>query len=336
VDENLVKKQPKRSVLVAARLITAVVSLLGAEGMLGLLGYPSWRAQLGAPSEQDEYEADPVLGWRNHAGVYDLVDAQRGNVFRYTFWSRGRRATSAREAEGSGRPVVAFYGDSYVLGFGLTDSATSAWIFQRRHPEWTVENFGTADYGTYQSYLSMKRSAQSGWRVFYLLNGFHEERNVAAASWIRMVKQPPPGFFFPYAVLSGGSLEGRKTEGNLVWPLSRRLRTVAMVEDYYDMARAWRRMRDKQRVTEMLLAKMNETMVGRGAQFTVIVFDMAEKQRAAYRQFLASRGIAFIDCGRPELGDRSLRLADGHPNQWLNEMLAGWIEPKQVTVNDGR
>jgi len=34
--------QPRRSVLIAARLITAVVSLAGAEGVLWLMGYPNW------------------------------------------------------------------------------------------------------------------------------------------------------------------------------------------------------------------------------------------------------------------------------------------------------
>ncbi|MBZ5606805.1 MAG: hypothetical protein LAP38_00995 [Acidobacteriia bacterium] len=327
------KKQPKRSVLVLARSITAVVSLLGAEGMLYLLGYPSWRGQQLSVSS-DQYETDPELGWKSHAGIFDLTGPLRKESFRYTNWSQGRRATSAREPDQSagGRPEVAFFGDSYVQGYGLTDSETFPWIFQARHPELKVDNYGTSYYGTYQSYLALKKSGGRAAQVFYLLNGFHEERNVVAVSWVRVTKAPPPGFFFPYAELSRGSLGERRSEGELVWPISRLSRTAAMLEDYYELARAYGRVHNKQRVTEMLLAKMDETARARGGEFTVILFDMTPEQRKSYRQYLESHQIALIDCGHAELNDRSLRLPDGHPNPKLNELLAGWIEPKQVTV----
>jgi hypothetical protein len=321
-------------VLIAVRLITAIVSLAGAEGVLGLLGYPAWRAQLQSGTV-DEYEIDPDLGWRNKAGVFDLAGPHRNDVFRYTNWSDGRRATSEqqREHDSVARPQAAFFGDSYVQGYGLSDNETFAWIYQHRHPELRVDNFGTANYGTYQSFLALKKNGSGAAHVYYLLNGFHEERNVASASWIRITKPPAPGSSFPYAVLEGDSIVEHRSSGELVWWLSWKLRTVAMLQDYCDLARAYPRMRNRRRVTQLLLAKMSDTVAAHRGKFAVILFDMTREQRASYSAFLRSHSIASIDCARPELNDRSLRLPDGHPNPRLNELLVGWIEPKQVTRN---
>jgi hypothetical protein len=81
----------------------------------------------------------------------------------------------------------------------------------------------------------------------------------------------------------------------------------------------------------MLLVEMNEVVRARGGRFAVLLFDLTPEQRRDYRRFLASRQIPFIDCDRPELNDRTLRLPDGHPAARLNELLSGWIEQVQVT-----
>src|ERR1700693_6505784 len=90
--------QPKRSVLIAARLITAVVSLAGAEGMLWFGGYPRWWAMdapWGGPSPQ--YSCDAALGWSAKQGQFNLVWPGHPGVSRYTNWSGGPGATPGRE-----------------------------------------------------------------------------------------------------------------------------------------------------------------------------------------------------------------------------------------------
>ena len=189
---------PRRSVLIAARMIATVVSLAGAEGVLWLGGYPQWWGldpALGGV--HPEYNCDKDLGWSPREGAFDLSFPPDPRVFRYTNWSGGRRATSAH-APPPGTPAtqqVLFFGDSFIQGFGLSDPETLPWIVQQRHPELAVSNYGAGLYGTYQSYLAMQRSVHGPASVYYLLNWFHEERNAGDPSFLRIMKPSPPGCF---------------------------------------------------------------------------------------------------------------------------------------------
>ena len=140
-----------------------------------------------------DYEADARLGLASPSRDYNLVWADgtdRNHPTKTTNWSGGRRATSDHEppqvSVSQGR--VLFFGDSYIQGYGLSDSETLPWIFQKRHPELNVSNFGSGLYGTYQSYLSMKKSVHEPASVYYLFNSFHEDRNAAAPSFLRIAK----------------------------------------------------------------------------------------------------------------------------------------------------
>lgn len=331
------QKQPKRSVLIAARLISLLIGLAGAEGILWFGGYPAWWQTLHISRDDSEYAPDPQLGWKNREGQFDLVDPERKTPFRYTNWSGGRRATGECDPSlnpdnaAAGTPRVMFFGDSYVQGYGLANQQTFAWIVQKNHPELAIFNFGTADYGTYQSYLAIRLAIAKYVRgpgsFFYLFNGFHEGRNVAEPDWVRIVKQPPAGLFFPYADLGGGMLREKQSPGEMVWPVSRWLRTAALAEDYYQRAASFPRIRNKRSVTETILAKMNQTVLAAGGKFTVIFFDVTPDQRHDYRDFASSHGIRFIDCDHPQMTDKHLRLSDGHPNEELNRLVAQWIEP---------
>src|SRR5713226_3172814 len=260
-------KRPRRSVLIAARLITAVVGLAGAEGVLWFAGYPYWWAMDPTGVGASEYECDADLGWRAREGHFNLswTDGPPRS-FEYTNWSGGRRATAEQEppCDAMSRPQVLFFGDSYVQGYGLSDSETLAWIVQKRHPELQVSNFGAGLYGTYQSYLAMKRAVRAPAAVYYLLNKHQAGRNAADPSFLRTMKKPPPGCFYPYPAIAGGEIQDRRSDGELVWSLSRRFRTVALAQDYALIIGSYLRVRKKDRLTEALLAKMQEIVRAQG------------------------------------------------------------------------
>ena len=327
--------QPRRSVLIAARLITAVVSLAGAEGVLWVMGYPNWWGLDPAwGGGSPEYQCDSELGWSARQGQFHLVwsDGSAPFPFQYTNWSGGRRATAEQEPahNAAGRPQVLFFGDSYVQGYGLSDWETLPWIVQKRHPELEVSNFGAGAYGTYQSYLAMKKAVHGPATVYYLLNQYQEGRTAGDASFLRIMKPPPAGCFYPYVTLSGGEIQPRRSNGEVVWWLSRKLRTVAMAHDYKLILQSYFRLKDKRRATELLLVKMNEIVRAQGGKFTVILLDLTPDQQPDYRQFLDSRQIAYIEDNRPGPMEKNLRLPDGHPNGKLNSLLAESIDPMPI------
>jgi hypothetical protein len=200
-------------------------------------------------------------------------------------------------------------------------------MVQERHPDLQVTNYASGLYGTYQSYLALKKRLEGPATVYYLFNGFHEDRNAADRNWLRVQAEPAKGCFFPYATVSGGELVESRNRGEVIWGWSRKSRVIALIQDYTIILPSYFRVRDKQRTTETILAKMNDLVRAKGGRFSVILFDMDDKQRAAYREFLTGRGIHFVDADGPERKDLQLRLSDGHPDRGLNLAVAKWIEP---------
>ena len=68
-----IPKPPRRSIVLAARLISVIIGLAGAEGILWFGGYPGWWQTLHISRDDSEYAPDPDLGWRNREGQFDLV-----------------------------------------------------------------------------------------------------------------------------------------------------------------------------------------------------------------------------------------------------------------------
>jgi hypothetical protein len=139
--------------------------------------------------------------------------------------------------------------------------------------------------------------------------------------------KPPQGCFYPYPEPSGSELKSGRSQGEVVWSLSRHLRTVALAQEYKQIIGSYWRVRNKRRTTQTLLVQMNELVNAHGGNFTVILFDLNPDERNQYRDFLRARGINIVDCDRPEMNDTALRQPDQHPTGKLNALLAEWIEP---------
>ena len=129
------------------------MSLLAAEVSARLLGYaPAVDSRITSPWTAFDTE----LGWINNPGGH--VD---GDFGRATFEPDGSRRTKRHPID-KPRDVVLVLGCSYTLGFGVDDQDTFAWKLQERFPDFDVENFGTAAYGTYQSLLRFRRFLREG------------------------------------------------------------------------------------------------------------------------------------------------------------------------------
>lgn len=96
---------------------------------------------------------DQGLGWT-------LAPSARSDDGQYTTTQLGSRTTARDPA--THRDVVlriAAYGDSYVHGDEVPDSATWAFVLEREYPRWSVINYGVRGYGPDQAYLRYLRTA---------------------------------------------------------------------------------------------------------------------------------------------------------------------------------
>src|SRR5256885_5239021 len=88
---------------------------------------------------------DPLLGWRYRAGHRDSANTVNGQGL------RGERHYARRPAAGVLR--VAAFGDSFVYGNEVVDSAAWPAIAERLFPGLEVLNYGVGGYGVDQAYL---------------------------------------------------------------------------------------------------------------------------------------------------------------------------------------
>jgi hypothetical protein len=314
----------------ATALISAVLSLAGAELVVRLAGEGPWEFDHPHPDEPIIHEPDPALGWRTRPGRHVFPPYRLpGDPFPVTILPDGRRVT-ASDDERRGRPQLLAIGDSYTLGWGVADSETWPWMLQEARPDLHVRNYGVAGYGTYQTLLSLEQSlprrAAPRFAVYGML-GHHESRNVPTRSWLLMLDRlarDGPGAV-PYVTLA--------REGGLVRhapvaypnPPLRDFLALVNYAAHVHAGRQERRRGAKIPVTEALLRELQRVTRAHGAIFAVALleFDHDQKKEAT-RAFLESEDIAVFDCAFRR--GRGFRVGgEGHPNRRAHRVYADCI-----------
>ncbi|MGE0269465.1 MAG: hypothetical protein AB7S78_13530 [Candidatus Omnitrophota bacterium] len=267
---------------------------------------------------------DDTLGWRLRSGSYDVFTAEGEKGIQYTLHELRGRDTggSDRSAEQS----VFFLGGSFVFGQGLDDDETLSWKFQENQPDITVRNYGVMGYGTYQTSLYMKEiiPKTTGARlVIYGLIQEHEERNVAAASWVEdfVLRAHSGKVRFPYIK----SVDGMDfhSEIFLGYPYSRAVSKFVMPRLILKAVMqivSRRRERYKDKVLEFLLLDMDRYCREQGVKFSVLILQADAQKYAQYSDFVLSHGINFLQC--PLMTSEYGLPGDGHPNADMNNQWA--------------
>ena len=261
---------------------------------------------------------DEELGWRNrpvHVTSW-RVSSDRKTVYRIL--PDGSRQTSDSPRPG---PTVLLLGGSFVNGATtLSDEEGVAWKLQALLPEDNVKNFGTLAYGTYQSYLLLRRLIETGTPPRFIVYGFfpfHIERNVAALNWLySMSVLSRETVEIPYVTLSESGRLAPKTH----WARYRTLPGATLLSSV-----AWLELRlaaieERSRVeranekTLAVIHEMKSLAERHGAQFAVSVLSSGdpreEKVKAAFPNNLIDCPIAdnWLD------DERFLVEEDRHPS----------------------
>lgn len=312
----------------------AIVASLGlCETVLRLGGAEPWRAPTLRPADEvagTMFEEDHELGWRPRPGRYRQPPyAPDGTPITMTILPDGARATTA-SPDPSPVGTILLVGDSFTLGWAVSDDETFAWKLQARWPRAAVVNRAWAGYGTLQSLVVLERALPTMRRPVLVLYGFithHEQRNVASPSWLEMLAahSSTNNASVPYATLGDGTTVVRHEPASLPeLPLRRRSALVGLLERAWFERAAARRTADRREVTDRLLLAMQDLATREGARFAVVLLTASEEGGEHYVEYLSAHGVDVVDCSIEVVP--ALRVpGEIHPNGVLHGMYADCI-----------
>ncbi len=282
-------------------------------------------------------EPDPILGWRLKPGRFRYPGyTPAAPPISVTLWPGSSRATSGERLEQSRHVVI--IGDSFSLGWAISDDETYAWKLHARFPDVEFVNYGTGGYNGVQALLRLEQHlatrAIAPELVVYGFNEDQERRNVAEGDWLELLTLMSRYQMvrIPYCLPDGrGGLTLFPPTAYPTWPLRQRLALVATLEKAFFRFVTRHRGEQKRAATELLIDRMSEVLRGRGSRLLVVLLQSSPEFAAHYAAHLGARAIAFLDC-RPEGSWLPLMVpGQGHPNGLANtkwaDCIARFLEP---------
>jgi lysophospholipase L1-like esterase len=263
------------------------------------------------------HQPDPVLGWRAlpGRGVFGPY-VSGGDVATVTIRPDGARTTGP--VVPGARPQILLVGCSFTLGWAVSDDETFAWRLQTHRPDIEVQNYGETGYGTVQSLLLLKQLLAAGNRPVWVLyggNDFHDVRNIATPSWLKMIgSNSTRPVKTPYATLDAdGHVQLHPPVGYPSLFLHEHSALVALLEGAWSQLRSIPTDEEAQLITEGLIEEMAATAHEHGAGFSAVLLtgsDYAVRRRDV---FLEARDVDVIDC-RQAINPWDRVFGEGHPN----------------------
>jgi hypothetical protein len=144
--------------LLAGNALVLVVLLLLLEGAASyaVVLHDSWTASTVAEHFHSEY--DPDLGWINKPDV-SIPDMYGPGIYLKTNAQRFRANQDIQPSVPSGKRRIVCSGDSFTLGYGVSNDETWCHLLAVLNPSIETVNMGQGGYGLDQAYLWYKRDA---------------------------------------------------------------------------------------------------------------------------------------------------------------------------------
>lgn len=226
---------------------------------------------------------------------------------------------------------VLLLGGSFTHGLAISDHETFAWKLQQKFPSIDFLNYGTNGYGTYQSLLTLENYLMSSSKppllVIYGFIDYHEERNVAAWSWLKLLSLTTKGpAQVPYCQINNGVLKRQLPESYTIWPFKKHSALINFLNDLYMKLKTRRREFQHRPVTEKLLIEMNTISKKNRSKLLVAMLYAKSRRKLEYTKFFQKEGISFVDCVHPDFDTPAMKVPEGHPNGALNSIWADCIE----------
>ena len=309
-------------------LLLPILSLLTCEFVLWVSGFPDWwseNALLGLP----EYlVSDELTGWNTKPGIYNYFDYARKKEIVITFRQDHDRSCKVQHAaEGA----LVILGDSYVMGYGVSDDDTFACLLQKQLTQKHVINLGVGGFGTCHvieqsgPLISSLPKDKGPITAVYLFNTFHAERNIGSPLSVRIGDRAAEKFTCKGELDSSGGFSIVKSVIEPRWTASRYLRSAALLDELIRVIYVWFHTDEAKTLTRRMLSRLSSMWRDFGASFKVALFDATVTEVQQYSTWLKEDNIDFIDCSQVLRDSTDARLADGHPNELSHAKLAECI-----------
>lgn len=278
---------------------------------------------------------DPVVGWRNNPGVWE-VDCERRPM---TLLENGERKTIGQHPGADARVLIA--GDSWVQGYGLRDEETLASRLQAQFSDVNVINVATAGYGSHQSFLAFKdfqsHAAPTG--PLLVILGLAEHtlmRDVADYRWVKSLTTYSAVHFLPPHILPNpdGSWSDYPPETPNLWGWADKIDLLLLAQglEIYFKTRG-REAKYGLAASKKILLDFDSYLKTRGARLLVFNLDMDGPLLRQYQNVCGENGIILLDGkikASPE--DPKWFLHDngcwGHPNERMHQAWADRLAPE--------
>jgi hypothetical protein len=308
--------------------LSLTLAMAFSEVLLRVFGFQPWSYNTKSANEPTMHEPDAILGWQNKAGSYTVPPYHpSGETIHITFIESGRRRTAVNPPRNPAGELV-LIGDSFTVGWAISDSETYPWQLQEKFPFLHVLNYGTGGYGSYQSLLMLERELPSLAHPKFVLYGFNqlqEARNTAPARWLRLLSSHSRRGHVdvPFATFDAekGMLR-HPPERYVSLPLRESSAVVTLVEKAYMDIKARKRLSNKRLITEQILLAMDRVSKEHNAIFAVVLLWADRNIKEHYMEYLRENNIQVIDCIY-EITNEMQVPGDGHPN---GKMHALWTK----------
>lgn len=190
----------------SAVILISIGILTLSEGFLRLAGYRPFSPLFVAQSISPEgmFAPDSVVGYGLSPGTYTL-QLRTGLRFTATHTATGQRITRPTQLALSDNAArLHIYGDSYLYGFGLPDTATMAWQLQQHAPYLQVENYAVPGHSAVGCWLKLQQHLATGtkpWAAVFIYASYDTDREVFnrfTQRNIRINRRVVKNFTYPY------------------------------------------------------------------------------------------------------------------------------------------
>lgn len=329
----MMKKKSKISKLSIVVLYITII-LIGLELGLRLLGYGPYDRP--APDRVKFLEADQKKGWVHIPGTYQYPVNTWGDTMNLVINEQRERITKTEPAR-EGLKKILLLGGSFTQGMGLDDEQTFAWKLQENFPSVDFRNLGVGAYGTYQSLLVLEEQLKNVEKPLAVIYGFidnHKMRNVSESDWLISLsinaKYSNIELVLPYVSLrENGTLYYGKTPEIIEVPMADRLVISFMVQRIINKFLGRKRIRDADRVLEILLLKMQQLCKEKDVPFYVSIMASEKYSMSNITHFFSKNDLTYIDCNIP-LNEQNTFRDDRHPKEEVNTEWAKRISSRLI------